>query len=81
MHHHNAQLQEITRAFLYRLSSEQDMHKFTPVGPKSVAKSLVAVICNHLSNIPYIFRHCDLLVPNKILEKKLQEKIIYRISH
>ena len=49
------------------------MYKFTPVGPRnSVAKTLVAVICNQLSNIPYILGHCDLLDQNKIHEKKLQ---------
>ena len=51
------------------------MHKFTPDGPKSsVAETLVAVICNQLSNIPYIFRHCDLLDLNKIHENKQQVK-------
>ena len=51
------------------------MHKFTPAGPKtSVAKILVAVICKQLSNIPYFFRHYDLLDLNKIQEKKLQVK-------
>ena len=35
---------------------------------------LVAVICNQLSIISYIFRHCNLLVLNKSHEKKLQVK-------
>ena len=35
-----------------------------------VSKALVTVICNQLSNIPYIFRYCDLLVLNKSHEKK-----------
>ena len=39
-----------------------------------VAEALVVVICNQLSNIPHIFRHCDLLVLNKSHEKKLQDK-------
>ena len=39
-----------------------------------VAETLVTVICNQLSNIPYIFRHCGLLVLNKSHEKKLQVK-------
>ena len=48
------------------------MHKFTPVIPRNtVAEILVVVKCNQLSNVPYIFRHCDLLDPNKIHEKKL----------
>ena len=38
----------------------------------SVAEMLVAVICNQLSNISYVFRHRDLLVLNKSHEKKLQ---------
>ena len=51
------------------------MHILTPVGPRNrVAKTLVAVIWNQLSNTPYIFRHCDLLDLNKIHEKKLQAK-------
>ena len=54
------------------------MHTFTPVGPKAtVAETLVAVICSQLSNIPYIFRHCDLLDLNKIHKKKLQVKNNY----
>ena len=49
------------------------MHKFTPVGPQnSVAKTLATEICSQLSNIPHIFRHCDLLDLNKINEKKYQ---------
>ena len=40
----------------------------------SVAETLVAVICNQLSNIPYIFRLCDLLVQSKSHEKKLKMK-------
>ena len=53
--------------------TKRTMHKFTPAGQKySGAKTLVAVICNQLSNIPYIFRHFDLLDLGKILEKKLQ---------
>ena len=57
------------------------MHKFTPAGPKiSVAKTLAAVICNQLSNIPYIFRHCDLLDLNKIHEKKLQLKNLRTVT-
>ena len=49
------------------------MHKFTPVGPQNnVAETLVAVTCNQLSNIPYIFRYCDLLDVNKIHEKQIQ---------
>ena len=47
------------------------MHKFASADPKnSEAESLVVVICSQLSNIPYIFRHCD---QNKIHEKKQQE--------
>ena len=38
----------------------------------SVAETFVAVICNQLSTVPYIFKHCDLLDLNKIHEKKLQ---------
>ena len=63
---------------------QKSMHKFTPVGPQNnVAKTLVAVICNQLNNnIPYIFRHCDpLLDLNKIHKKKLQENVLYRLSH
>ena len=64
------------------------MFKFTPVGPKTVwwdpcssnlpiiinylLLLLLLFICNQLSNIPYIFVHCDLLELNKIHEKKLQ---------
>ena len=49
------------------------MHKFTPVDPgNNVTDTLVAVKCNLLSNVRYIFRHCDLLDLNKIHEKKLQ---------
>ena len=43
------------------------MHKSTPVGPQNSMAS-------HLSNIPYIVRHCDLLKLNRIHEKKLQIK-------
>ena len=51
------------------------MHKFPPAGPQnSTAQTLVAVICNQLSNMPYIFKHCDLLDLNNIHEKKLQVK-------
>ena len=51
------------------------MHKFTPVGPQNnVAETLREVIRNQLSDIPYIFRHCDLLDLNKIHERKLQVK-------
>ena len=39
-----------------------------------VAETLVTVIWNQLSNIPYIFRYCDLLVLDKSQEKKLQVK-------
>ena len=41
----------------------------------NVAETSVAVICNQLSNIPYIFRSCDLLVLNKSCEKKLQVEV------
>ena len=54
------------------------MHKFTPVGPKhSVAKTLVALIYNQLSNIPYIFQALWSLGSEKKKknnEKKLQIK-------
>ena len=53
------------------------MHKFTPVGPNTVWLTLVAVTCNQLSKIPYIFRLCDLLVLNKGHGKKLQVKNNY----
>ena len=39
-----------------------------------MAETHVTVICNQLSNIPYIFRHCDLLVLNESHEKKLYIK-------
>ena len=56
-------------------SREQDMNKFTPYGPQySVAETYVAVIYKHLSNTPYSFRHCDLLVLNKSHQKKPQVK-------
>ena len=55
--------------------TKRTMHKFTPAGQKySGAKTLVAVICNQLSNIPYIFRHCYLVVLNKSLENEVQVK-------
>ena len=38
----------------------------------NMAETLVAVICNQLSNIPDIFRHCDLLDLNRVRDKKLQ---------
>ena len=51
-------------------SREQDMNKCTPVGPQYImAETIVTKVCNQLSNIPYIFRHCDLLVLNKSREK------------
>ena len=51
------------------------MHKFTPLGTMDkVAETLVAVIHNQFSSIPYIFRYCDLLDLNKIHEKKLRVK-------
>ena len=55
---------------------EQNNYKFTPHGHNinSVAETFVAVICNQLSNIPYIFRHYDLLVLNKSLEQILHIK-------
>ena len=40
--------------------------------PKQCGRDPCAVICNQLSNVPFIFRHCDLLVLNKSHEKKLQ---------
>ena len=57
---------------------EQDMNKFTPVGRSTngVAETFIVVICYQLSNIPYIFRNCDLLVLNKSHEKKLHDKKI-----
>ena len=39
-----------------------------------MAETLVGVVCNQLSNIPYTFRHCDVLVLDKSPEKKLQAK-------
>ena len=39
-----------------------------------VAEMLVAVSCSHLSDIAYIFWHCNLIVLNKSHEKELQVK-------
>ena len=63
-------------------SREQDMNKNSHQLPQhSVAETLVTIVCNHPSNIPYIFVHCDFLVLNKRHEKKLQVKIFLMDSH
>ena len=51
----------------------------TPVGHNTniVAETFVAIICNQLSNMPYIFRNCDLMVLNKSHEKTLHFKILF----
>ena len=55
---------------------EQDMNKFTPVGPNTwwLSEICVTIVCNQLINIPYIFMHCVLLVLNKSHGKKVQVK-------
>ena len=55
-----------------KIKIQHRAHIHTGWTQNSVAETLVAVICKKLSNIPYIFRHYDLLDLNKTHEKKLQ---------
>ena len=68
MHNRNSQEHIYVK---YRTRHEQ-IHTSWP--QYIVAETLVTVICDQLSDIPCIFKHCNLLVLNKSHEKKLQVK-------